>query len=126
MSEKDKEKNDVHHFSGLVFVACMFIGAGVGLAFARPEVGGTIGMGVGFLLMGLIRIKGVKPAPVTLSLPKSFGNIFLTFLGVIVILAGLCTLFYPSFLYPYLVGFGLVVLGLLILFAGLTRYRKVT
>lgn len=33
-------------FSGLVFVALMFIEAGVGLLFERPDVGGVIGMGL--------------------------------------------------------------------------------
>ena len=28
-----------HEFAGLAFVACMFIGAGIGLAFDRPDVG---------------------------------------------------------------------------------------
>ena len=32
-----------HEFAGLAFVACMFIGAGIGLAFDRPDVGGCIG-----------------------------------------------------------------------------------
>ena len=34
--------------SGLIFVACMFIGAGIVMLFDRVEVGGAIGMGVGF------------------------------------------------------------------------------
>ena len=76
--------HEVRHFSGLVFVACMFIGAGLGLIFGRPDVGGALGMGVGFLLMGLIRVKGVKPTPLTLSIPRSFPSLALTILGIIV------------------------------------------
>ena len=38
-----------HEFVGLAFVACMFIGTGIGLAFDRPDVGGCIGMGSNFL-----------------------------------------------------------------------------
>jgi len=53
-------------FEGLVFVACMFIGGGLGLAFGRPDVGGAIGMGVGFLLMAMLRAKRVEATPITL------------------------------------------------------------
>ena len=119
-----KDSHELRHFSGLVFIACMFIGAGIGLAFGRPDVGGAIGMGVGFLLMGLIRVKNVEPTPVTFSLPKNFGNIFLSILGVIVILVGISILFNPEFLYPYVASFSIVVIGLLILLAGLARYGK--
>ena len=38
----------------LLWLGCIIIGAGVGLAIRRPDVGGAIGVGVGFLLMGLL------------------------------------------------------------------------
>ncbi len=37
-------------FSGLIFVGCMSIGGGLGLLFGRPEVGGAVGMGIGFFV----------------------------------------------------------------------------
>ena len=37
--------SEVEKASGLFFVALMFIGAGIGLLFNRPDVGGAIGMG---------------------------------------------------------------------------------
>ena len=49
-----------NHVDGLVFVACILIGAGVGMAFGKTAVGGTIGTGVGFLAMAILRLKAKK------------------------------------------------------------------
>lgn len=111
-------------FEGLLFVACMFIGGGLGLAFDRPDVGGAMGMGLGFLLMAILRAKKVEPTPITLSLPRSFGQITLLVLGILVTLSGICLLYNPDLLYPYVVGVGIVIVGLLILLGGLLGWRK--
>jgi uncharacterized membrane protein HdeD (DUF308 family) len=118
-TETKKGDDELRHFSGMVFVACMFIGGGIGLAFGRPDVGGAIGMGVGFLLMGFFRVKNVKPTPVTLSLPKAFGSLILTIIGILLILAGILIFYNPELLYPYLVGFALIIIGLMVLVSGL-------
>jgi len=54
---------EAEKISGPIFVVLMFIGAGVGLIFGRPDVGGAIGMGIGFLVMVLIKTKykEIKP-----------------------------------------------------------------
>ena len=113
-----------HEFRGLVFVACMFIGAGIGLAFGRPDVGGAIGMGIGFLLMGIVRAKRIKPTPVTISLPRSLGQITLSIVGVLIIICGLCLLYKPELIYPYVASIAAVILGILFLLAGLIGWRK--
>ncbi len=124
-SEKSEEaKHEVRHFAGLAFVACMFIGAGIGLLFGRPDVGGCVGMGVGFFLMGFIRVKGVKPTPVELSLPRSFGSIVLVVVGVLAITSGFTLLVNPKLLYPYVAGIAVVVLGLLALLAGVLTFKR--
>lgn len=46
--EKNRKSKNV---GGLVFIGCMFIGAGIGMALGKVQVGGAIGMGVGFLGM---------------------------------------------------------------------------
>ena len=43
-----------------MLVACMFIGAGIGMLFGKVAVGGAIGMGVGFLAMAILRMKAKK------------------------------------------------------------------
>lgn len=37
---------------GVIFVGCMFIGAGLGFLYGAVHIGGAIGMGVGFIAMG--------------------------------------------------------------------------
>jgi len=39
---------------GLIFVGCMFLGAGIGRIFGDTGTGGMIGMGIGFVIMGII------------------------------------------------------------------------
>jgi len=109
---------------GLVFVGCMFVGAGIGLAFGRPDVGGAIGMGIGFILMSIIRAKEIKPTPVTISLPRSIWKIALSLVGILTIICGILLLYRPELLYPYLVGIGAILIGVLILVAGLTGMAK--
>ncbi len=46
----EKQKNG-SSIGGVVFVGCMFIGAGLGMAYGKVQVGGAIGMGIGFLAM---------------------------------------------------------------------------
>jgi len=115
--EKGKE------IAGLVFVACMFIGAGIGLLFGRPDVGGAIGMGIGFLLMGVLRVKRVRPSEATISLPRSFGQVALCLIGALMIVLGLFILYRPELIYPYLVGVGVIIIGVLIILAGLIGIR---
>lgn len=106
-------------FGGLIFVGCMFVGAGIGLAFGRPDVGGAIGMGTGFLLMSIIRVNKIRLAPVTITLPRTLSQIALSIVGILVIISGLCLLYKPELLYPYVVGMGMVIVGILIVLTGL-------
>jgi len=122
-SSKMSEEKKGREIAGLIFVACMFIGAGIGLLFERPDVGGAIGMGVGFLLMGVLRVKRVKPSEATISLPRSFGQVALCLIGALMIVLGLFILYCPELIYPYLVGVGVIIIGVLIILAGLIGIR---
>lgn len=52
-SEKEKAK-DGTSIGGMFFVGCMFLGAGIGMIYGSVPVGGAIGMGVGFIVMGIV------------------------------------------------------------------------
>jgi hypothetical protein len=45
---------------GLVFVALMFIGMGIGMLFDKTEAGLFIGMGLGFLGMVWVRMRKAR------------------------------------------------------------------
>jgi len=123
MSEEEEKGKDL---SGLVFVACMFIGGGIGLLFGRPDVGGAVGMGVGFLLMAILRGKRVKSSQAIISLPRSFGQVALCSVGALMIILGFLILYYPELIYPYLIGMGVILIGILIFLAGLIGIRLKT
>ena len=51
--ENEKKKSG-SSIGGIVFVGCMFLGVGIGMLNNAEEIGGAIGMGVGFVAMGAI------------------------------------------------------------------------
>ena len=51
----EEKKTSGTKIGGIVFVGCMFLGAGIGMLYDSEEIGGAIGMGVGFIAMGAIR-----------------------------------------------------------------------
>lgn len=51
MEEKKKSGSAI---GGVVFVGCMFIGAGIGMMNNALPIGGAIGMGVGFIGMAAV------------------------------------------------------------------------
>ena len=52
--EKKENKKSSSSVGGVVFAGCMFLGAGTGMLFNEMEIGGALGMGVGFISMGAI------------------------------------------------------------------------
>jgi len=54
--EKDREKNRAG-LSSFIFVGCIIIGLGVGIGFNFMPAALLIGLGVGFIAMGIIRYR---------------------------------------------------------------------
>ena len=102
------------HVSGLLFVAFMFIGLGVGLAFDMPGPGVLIGMGGGFLTMGLVRVRGVQPVEISpVKVSKRLGSCFAVVVGVLFLAVGTLMLTHSAHLvYPYLPVIAFVLIGL--------------
>jgi len=48
------------HAAGLVYVACIIIGLGIGMIFGKTAEGAIIGVGVGLLAMAILRMKARK------------------------------------------------------------------
>ena len=51
----DRRMKDNSTVGGVIFVGCMFIGLGIGMLYNKTAVGVILGLGVGFIVMGLIR-----------------------------------------------------------------------
>ena len=109
---------------GLVFVACMFIGAGIGMLFNETAAGGAIGMGIGFLIMAILRSRKIEEKPLELRLPKTLGDLIMVFLGLVMIAVGILVLYNPKLIFPYLPGIAAIIFGIIILLIGLSNIRS--
>lgn len=116
-------KEEVRRLSGLVFIASTFIGAGIGLLFGRPDVGGCMGMGVGFLLMGFVRAKEAK-SNLTVSILKWFGAVCVSIAGALLLFIGIGLLFFPIAIWPYIAGIAALAFGLLLLAVGILKLKR--
>jgi len=52
-NKEDKKKSDT--VGGLVFVGPLMIGLGLGIYYNQTAVGVLVGLGVGFILFGLVK-----------------------------------------------------------------------
>lgn len=51
-----KEENGKgYEAGGMAFVGSIIVGTGLGLLFKRPDIGAILGVGVGFLVMAIVR-----------------------------------------------------------------------
>lgn len=56
-----KQKKRTKAIGGVVFVGCMFLVIGIGIINDANQIGALIGMGVGFIDMGIILKFDNKP-----------------------------------------------------------------
>ena len=114
-----------HSIGGLVFVALMFIGAGIGLLFGRPDAGGALGMGLGFLAMAYLRAKNIRvESEKTITLKSYTGAAILALIGLAFISFGTALLLNLSFLYRYVGGLVSIAIGLVFLAAAFQIIKK--
>lgn len=50
--QKHEDKNEV---GGIAFVGSLFIGLGLGIKYNQAAVGVLLGLGIGFILMAILR-----------------------------------------------------------------------
>jgi len=117
----EREAAKKEKWSWEIFVACMFMGLGVGMILGDGGPGVIIGMGVGFLLGSFIKIR----KRVSISLPRSVGGIALTIIGIGFISLGLSMIGYlPHQILQYAGGIVFVGLGLLLIIVGASNLKK--
>ena len=83
-----------------------------------------VGMGVGFLLDSLIRLEDTK---VQVRFPLKVSGLTILIVGLLFILGGCLVLFSSellSSLIPYLIGLGMITIGVYFLMAGTSLFRK--
>ena len=118
MGEYRKEEKE---WSWEIFIACMFIGIGIGLLFNATGAATLIGMGVGFLLGSLVKLK----RKLEVNVPKNLGGVAIVIVGILFILGGLRLLgFIPKKYITYLVATGLIALGITIITFGINLVKK--
>lgn len=115
------EEKDRGRAGGLVFVACMFIGGGIGLAFGHVEVGGALGMGIGFLLMAFLR---AREEPIEMRMPSSASAYFLILLGLAFVIFGIGRMYFRDILDTYIPSVLAILLGLGFLVMAGARLKK--
>ena len=52
---KEKSKEKAYTVGGLVFVGAFMIGLGLGIFYGVTAVGTLVGLGIGFILFGLVK-----------------------------------------------------------------------
>jgi len=124
MEEKKTDAGRAWTLAVLSFIACILFGTGIGLLFDRPDVGASIGVGAGFLVMALIGTRVLEPTPITIGVPRGFGRILLSVVGALIIVCGLFILYNVDLLYPWVASIGTVVIGLVFFLGGLLGSHK--
>ncbi|RLE83871.1 MAG: hypothetical protein DRJ41_04130 [Thermoprotei archaeon] len=104
-----------------IFLACMFVGIGIGILLDAAGAGTLIGMGIGFLLASLIKLE----RKIEIAVPRNLGGTATIFVGILFVLGGLCSLdLIPQKYMTYLIALGLISLGVIIVAFGTFLIKK--
>ncbi len=117
--------------SGLLFVAFMFLGMGVGYLLGDTAAGLFIGMGIGFMAMAYVRAKGQEygeeaqiERDISTSSGRIWGTAIMILVGIGFILGGLSLLLGWRIPWNKLGGIFLILLGMAFLGMALERMKK--
>lgn len=59
---QEQKKEEISNLSWYVFIGCMFVGMGIGMAFGQTGTGVLIGMGVGFIAYAILKFRKTNEA----------------------------------------------------------------
>jgi hypothetical protein len=114
MTEKYRKRK----FEGMFIPAFILIGIGGGLLIGRPDVGALVGLGIGFVAMGLVKLLRSPKKDLSSVLASSS---FPFIIGIFFIIAGFGLVYFPAFIWPYFGALVLIAAGIWILFRAATR-----
>ena len=120
MSEKGETDHKAREIGGIIFVAFMFIGGGIGMLLNHGGAGWVLGIGFGFLAMALISPKKIEfeKVKIPLSLPRRAGGMCLIAIGIAVIVLAVGWLSFPEYFYTIIPGISVIIIGIGIATAG--------
>ncbi len=114
---------------GFLFVACMFIGMGIGMVFNSPGIGCLIGMGIGFIVMGLLMsglLEFKTERRIEITIKSTIVLVALVLAGIFFIGIGISLLLNIEVLMRYIGGLFSIAVGILFIVFGMciARYRE--
>jgi cell division protein FtsW (lipid II flippase) len=113
-----KERHRQRKLEGMFIPAFILIGIGAGLLFGRPDVGAVVGIGTGFIAMGVAKMINSSKSEATSVLVHSS---FPLLIGGLFVIGGFGLVYFPASIWPYFGAIVLIVAGIWFLFRAATR-----
>lgn len=115
--------SEEHRWAGELFIACMFLGIGIGVILGVAGAGTLVGIGVGFILASIVERTGRR---YVLKLPKSLSSLIPVVVGAGFILGGLGVQQYSVLATRYAIAVSMIIVGILVLATSIVALRKKT
>jgi hypothetical protein len=113
MSSIEEQEHRRRHGRHFLIPAGILIGLGVGLITGYAGPGILIGLGLGFLAQGFLKpAEGPAPDPAAPSSPHD-NRWISVMIGLFMIIIGVGIIWAPAYLWPYVIGIFLIVLGIM-------------